>query len=387
VQTAVRRSNARPSYPPSHSRRWPLTQGLSAAAVVLLTSCAQPTDISTCERGNESCPCFGNGTCNGELTCLSNFCVNTDLDAGADVSSTYATPPSPVDASSVSDASVSGTLPEATSSASDASESTSPVLSSEIEPTADQTGSIVLSSTVPAVESSTAATATASAVPSSNPSESPTVAPSASPSSPPSASAVASASATLDVDSGAPCIETGSFPFVETFECGSDFWTPTGGTWAVVAGDTSVYQQSAQSNVEVFALPFEFTPQTDVRVEARIRVVQLSTSDPFARAGIYLRLQALDEYVGAVWNAEHRLALRTATSGGGSSEGANGNQPLLTLGEWYHIGVAASGDRIEVLRDGQIVGSTTSNEVVSGQIALAARNAVVQFDDVTVGPY
>ncbi len=46
-------------------------------------------DSGSCEAGNERCVCFGNGTCNDGLTCLSNHCVNVDgMDGGESLADT-----------------------------------------------------------------------------------------------------------------------------------------------------------------------------------------------------------------------------------------------------------------------------------------------------------
>jgi len=155
----------------------------------------------------------------------------------------------------------------------------------------------------------------------------------------------------------------------------------------VKEADTQVIQVTAPSNSEVFLLPTGLSLRSDLRVQARVRVVSLNSSDVFARAGLYLRMEDQNTYVGAAWNLESRLALRSSKGNSGSSEAANGNEPLLNIGQWYTIGVAATGDRVEVLRDGVVVQTGLLSSVASGQIALAARNAVVQFDDVSAAEY
>jgi hypothetical protein len=50
-----------------------------AVASVLLVACGSGNSIKSppsCPTGAETCPCYGNGTCNTGLVCLSELCVN-----------------------------------------------------------------------------------------------------------------------------------------------------------------------------------------------------------------------------------------------------------------------------------------------------------------------
>ncbi len=69
-------------------RCWFVVFGAMAPIPVslFLASCNEPT---TCTVGTERCMCYGNGTCEDGLACLSEHCVDPtpDLDAGADARS------------------------------------------------------------------------------------------------------------------------------------------------------------------------------------------------------------------------------------------------------------------------------------------------------------
>ncbi len=79
---------------PRQSRYSPLfALAASLAAAVLLTACpAEPegpgSNQTTCETGDEGCPCYGNDTCNGDLLCVDEVCVAAqgapDADTGQD---------------------------------------------------------------------------------------------------------------------------------------------------------------------------------------------------------------------------------------------------------------------------------------------------------------
>jgi hypothetical protein len=66
--------------------RGPLLTMLSLALLAVGCDSASSTplkaDASGCTTGNETCPCYGNKTCNQGLACLSNLCVNAGNDSG-----------------------------------------------------------------------------------------------------------------------------------------------------------------------------------------------------------------------------------------------------------------------------------------------------------------
>jgi len=57
----------------------------TSALFVSITACDSGKSDATCPQGAEACPCYGNHTCNGSLTCASDLCV--DL-TGGDASAT-----------------------------------------------------------------------------------------------------------------------------------------------------------------------------------------------------------------------------------------------------------------------------------------------------------
>lgn len=50
---------------------------VTAIALTTASACGDSSEdgSSACPAGSESCPCYGNGTCDGALTCASNVCV------------------------------------------------------------------------------------------------------------------------------------------------------------------------------------------------------------------------------------------------------------------------------------------------------------------------
>jgi hypothetical protein len=52
------------------------------AAAGLAGACGSSNMTPACSQGTETCPCYGNGTCNNGLTCLSNLCVNPNTGNG-----------------------------------------------------------------------------------------------------------------------------------------------------------------------------------------------------------------------------------------------------------------------------------------------------------------
>lgn len=59
-----------------------LTSAYAASALLAYaTGCGSSKSTATCAAGDETCPCYGNHTCNGSLTCASGVCV--DLAGGS----------------------------------------------------------------------------------------------------------------------------------------------------------------------------------------------------------------------------------------------------------------------------------------------------------------
>lgn len=80
---------------------------LMACSCVLVFACGNESNADDpdtesgeqCEEGDEGCTCYGNGTCNGELTCYSNLCVDATAlsDGGATADESEPTRPGPSD--------------------------------------------------------------------------------------------------------------------------------------------------------------------------------------------------------------------------------------------------------------------------------------------------
>src|SRR5262245_19455281 len=55
--------------------------GLFAALYLAVPGCGSDA-FSGCPQGQETCSCYGNKTCDAELTCLSNVCVRAGAGTG-----------------------------------------------------------------------------------------------------------------------------------------------------------------------------------------------------------------------------------------------------------------------------------------------------------------
>jgi fibro-slime domain-containing protein len=73
---------------------WRALRTLVLAAVVpgMATGCGgkKERDASDCPAGTESCPCYGNGTCNGALSCVAGHCVDQSPASGGTAGTTAA---------------------------------------------------------------------------------------------------------------------------------------------------------------------------------------------------------------------------------------------------------------------------------------------------------
>lgn len=68
-------------------RQWIVMGALALGGAGALAACSSSSSSepngSQCSDGTEGCPCFGNGTCNDGLACLSNLCVSQGSGGGS----------------------------------------------------------------------------------------------------------------------------------------------------------------------------------------------------------------------------------------------------------------------------------------------------------------
>jgi hypothetical protein len=184
------------------------------------------------------------------------------------------------------------------------------------------------------------------------------------------------------------------YVFCDDFEDGNATgWTPSGGTWSVVADGTQVYRGGNGSSMSV-AGQASWTDQT---VTARVKVLQFGGTSTSYRAGIVARAtDSSNVYVFAI-DASGALRLLKGTSSP-TNDGGTGTCGKVTLGSgavvntWYtmQMRVAGTGSNVVITTffDGTMVHDchTTMATLPSGPVGtyVYGPNTIAEFDDVRV---
>lgn len=178
-----------------------------------------------------------------------------------------------------------------------------------------------------------------------------------------------------------------ALPYTEDFEDGEaqgwidsidDEEEPLG-TWAIVDDATKVYQLQSPTDDLSWAVGGDYR-WTDQHLETKVKIVS-GAEDAFIVLAI--RFSSFRGYY-FVEIRDDRIKLRDRGNGSTTDVGTFDIEPPLADGEWHSFGLSAIGTTLTVYFDGTPVITGTSSRNVAGGIGLAARDAVVAFDDVTV---
>jgi len=188
--------------------------------------------------------------------------------------------------------------------------------------------------------------------------------------------------------------------FSEDFEAGSSRWDlltvpgPVGGSFGVVADETSVLQYTAGTAGGVVALvqdaAFTGVPAGDYYVEARIKPMTNSTT---ANKQIYLvaRYQDPSNWYGAGLNVQSSTtstSVDIAKMSAGSLARPGQTKRSIAIGAWYTVRFELVGPSLSVYLDGALlktVTDLTAPVFTAGKIGLFTSNKSFEIDDIRVG--
>lgn len=178
----------------------------------------------------------------------------------------------------------------------------------------------------------------------------------------------------------------GNVLFQDDFESGSSAWTTHvagNATWGLTTDGSTVYESANAAPSSTFhAASAGDLAWTDVRVEARVKIVSLTGASSSYFAGICARFQDLDNYQCLALRSDDRACIRSRYAG------ISDNSPVtpsgtVMVGTWYDLRIDAIGPVVTAYIDGVEIG-TAPDYVLSGGIALASPGVNAVFDDVRV---
>lgn len=178
-----------------------------------------------------------------------------------------------------------------------------------------------------------------------------------------------------------------TLPYLEDFEDGeAQGWMDSFdeeeaplGTWAIVDDGTKVYRLETPTDDESWAVGGDYR-WTDQHLETKIKVVS-GAEEAFIILAV--RLSTLRSYY-FVEITSDRIKLRDGGTDSTVDLGEFDIEPPFVDGEVHTFGLSAVGSALTVYYEGAPVITGTSTTALAGGIGLAARDAVVSFDDVSV---
>jgi hypothetical protein len=179
-------------------------------------------------------------------------------------------------------------------------------------------------------------------------------------------------------------------PFTEDFEDGvangfvsgiDDELAPLG-TWAVVAdGATQVFREQVLTDDPSWAVGGAYQ-WTDQHLETRLKIVSGAAEVLIAIAVRFSDFRSY--YFLEIRNDAVKIRLRTPATQVDLVSYSFGDAGELVDGTWYKFGLSAKGSALAVYFNDVQVATVTDATFSSGGIAFGVRDAVVEFDDVTV---
>jgi hypothetical protein len=151
------------------------------------------------------------------------------------------------------------------------------------------------------------------------------------------------------------------------------------GAWAVASG---VYQQSQATSDPTWAVGGCLS-WGDQFFETKV-MFDASSALEDATVFIAARFQTFDRYYFVEFRGDGNLKIRSRVDGSTQDLGAIEDNVPLTAGTWYAVGLKVKGSTIEAYLDGVLAASGSDAVLTTGGIGLAARDAIVSFDDVRV---
>jgi hypothetical protein len=187
-------------------------------------------------------------------------------------------------------------------------------------------------------------------------------------------------------DSGAGGAPAGPLSlFSDDFETGQAAqWTPTGGTWAVVADGTQAYEQSLLENKLQVSIASD-TCFADQIIEARVKVTEFKGQSNSYVAAVFGRaLSASTHYLLAL-GSDKKLILRKRINSTGTSATAIGSAVAFTTtpDQWYDVRFEIIGTALKGCV-GAVCVTGNDASIASGGVGVGTVNTSARFDDVRV---
>lgn len=181
------------------------------------------------------------------------------------------------------------------------------------------------------------------------------------------------------------CLTDGSYSFADDFTEGDACWPTTTGTWSLINDGSQAFQQTGTGDLN-FATAHP-GPFTDVRIDARVKVISWGSGGSSARVGVFARYANTSTSYGAVLAGDGRLYTLENNGQRGSSWRPGGSS--FPVDTWYDISLelTSSGGTttIKLIFDGTEYENTDSSELGPGGVALGTTGgATAIFDDVIV---
>lgn len=170
--------------------------------------------------------------------------------------------------------------------------------------------------------------------------------------------------------------------FSDDFEDGAGAWT-TGSGWSVVVDGSNVYQQASASS-SIRASAAGDVGWTDVRFEARVKVLEFTTGSSSNVAALFARYGSTTRYYAVVLIEDGRIAIRKRCCGSSQTTLGTPVNRSITTDTWYDLGIEVEGTTIRALLNGSVVIESNDSDIDAGRIALGTVNTSAVFDDVVV---
>jgi hypothetical protein len=187
-------------------------------------------------------------------------------------------------------------------------------------------------------------------------------------------------------DSGTGGAPTGPLSlFSDDFESGQAAqWTPTGGTWAIVADGTQAYEQSLLENKLQISIAND-TCFADQIIEARVKVTEFKGQSNSYVAALYGRALSPSTHYLLALGSDKKLILRKRINSTGTSATAISSAIAFTTtpDQWYDVRFEIIGTSLKGCV-GAVCVTGTDSSIASGGVGVGTVNTSARFDDVRV---